>query len=90
MFARRRDDAIFVRNLDDSITYWNRVPRAIWWTSEQALGKGYAPLCGRFFLRRSTDHIGISQHWTLGGELVHTRRMGRRSTVARPVVAAAG
>jgi len=77
-------DAIFVRDLAGCITYWNQGAEEIYgWSSEEALGQASDslfdteyPSCG---LEEITEELHRTDRWT--GELIHTRRDGRRITV---------
>jgi PAS domain S-box-containing protein len=77
-------DAIFVRDLDDTITYWNRgAEERYGWTSEQALGKVLHQLLHTIFpapLETIKAELVRTSVWE--GELVHTRRDGSTVVVA--------
>jgi PAS domain S-box-containing protein len=77
-------DAIFVRDLDDTITYWNRgAEERYGWTSEQAIGKVSHQLLHTVFpapLETIQEEILRTGRWE--GELVHTRRDGSTVVVA--------
>lgn len=76
-------DAIVVRNLAGCITYWNHGAEEIYgWTSEEALGKISHELFETEYsetLEEMIEELQLTDRWT--GELVHTRRDGRRITV---------
>ena len=77
-------DAIFVRNRDDVITYWNRAATELYgWRPEQAIGAKAAELLHTEFPAPFDDimsELMRSGRWE--GELVHTARDGRRLVVA--------
>ena len=77
-------DAIFVRDMNDVITYWNRGAEALYgWTPEEATGKFAPDLMNTVFpipLQQILEEIGSSGHWE--GELVRTRKDGTQVTVA--------
>jgi len=77
-------DAIFVRNMNDVITYWNRGAEKLYgWTAQEALGKN-----SRYLTRTSLpapyeqirQQLFETGHWE--GELVHYKRDGTNITVA--------
>jgi len=77
-------DTVFVRDMNDVITYWNRGARELYgWTSEQALGRVTHQLLQTRFpgpLERITEQLLGAGRWE--GELVHTRRDGTQVIVA--------
>lgn len=77
-------DAIFVRDTNDVITYWNRGSEQIYgWTAEEALGKISHELMHTIFPRpldEITAELMTAGRWE--GELVHTRRDGKNVTAA--------
>jgi two-component system sensor kinase FixL len=77
-------DAIFVRDLDEAITYWNRgAEERYGWSSEQALGKVSHHLLHTVFpapLETIKEELMRTGRWE--GELVHTRRDGSTIVVA--------
>lgn len=77
-------EAIFVRDLDEAITYWNRgAEEQYGWTSEQALGKISHQLLHTVFpapLEAIKDQLVSTGRWE--GELVHTKRDGSTVVVA--------
>jgi two-component system sensor kinase FixL len=77
-------DAIFVRSLDDAITYWNRAATELYgWSVDQALGRSSHQLLRTEFAE-SLDTImeELLQTGRWEGELVHTARTGARIVVA--------
>jgi K+-sensing histidine kinase KdpD len=51
-------DTIFVRDMNDVITYWNRGAQELYgWTAEEAVGKRAHQLCKRLFRRPSTRFV---------------------------------
>jgi PAS domain S-box-containing protein len=77
-------DAIFVRNMDDSITYWNHgAERAYGWMKDESLGKqSHALLKTQFPSPVQSIQHQLLQEKFWEGELVHTRRDGTRIMVA--------
>jgi PAS domain S-box-containing protein len=77
-------DAIFVRDLDEAITYWNSgAEERYGWTSEQALGKVSHQLLHTIFpapLETIKEELLNTGRWE--GELVHTKRDGTKIVVA--------
>jgi PAS domain S-box-containing protein len=77
-------EAIFVRDLDEAITYWNRgAEEQYGWTGEQALGKISHQLLHTVFpvpLEAIKDQLVSTGRWE--GELVHTKRDGSTVVVA--------
>jgi PAS domain S-box-containing protein len=77
-------DAIFVRDLDDAITYWNRgAVERYGWTRAEALGRRSHDLLHTVFpvsLETIEQELMHTGHWE--GELVHTRRDGSTVVVA--------
>ena len=76
-------DTIFVRDMDDVITYWNRGAAELYgWAVEEAVGKAAHDLLTTRFpapldaIRAELHAVGI---WE--GELVHTKRDGAQVTV---------
>lgn len=77
-------DAIFVRDMNDIITYWNRGAEILYgWSSEEAMGSN-SQLLTRSTLPVPDDDIKAqlseTGHWE--GELVHVKQDGSRVTVA--------
>jgi PAS domain S-box-containing protein len=76
-------DAIIVRDLNGRITYWNHGAEEIYgWSSEEAIGKVSDTLFQTVFpgtVEEMIKELHRSDRWT--GELIHTRRDGRRITV---------
>jgi PAS domain S-box-containing protein len=77
-------DAIFVRDMDAVITYWNRGAEALYgWTAEQAKGQLAPDLLKTDFpepFERMTEALLRSGQWE--GELLQTRRDGTQVFVA--------
>ncbi len=74
------NDAIFVRNADDKISYWNEgAERLYGWAKGETLGRStHEILCTEFPV--PLPQILQSDRW--GGELRHTKRDGSQVTVA--------
>src|SRR5499433_2690259 len=77
-------DTIFVRDMNDVITYWNRGAEKLYgWTIEEAVGKVTHQLLQTIFpapLERINEELLRTDRWE--GELVHTKRDGTQVTVA--------
>jgi two-component system sensor kinase FixL len=77
-------DTIFVRDLNDVITYWNRGAEELYgWTRSEAVGKVSHDLTQTVFpapLNEITAELTRTGRWE--GELVHTRRDGTKVVVA--------
>jgi PAS domain S-box-containing protein len=77
-------DAIFVRGMDDVITYWNRGAANLYgWSSKAAVGKVNHQLLQTIFpapLEEINAELLRSGRWE--GELIQTKRDGTRVTVA--------
>ena len=77
-------DTIFVRDMSDVITYWNRgAEQQYGWTSEEAVGKNSHEINRTVFpapLEEITTELTRTGRWE--GELVHTRRDGTEVVVA--------
>lgn len=76
-------DAIFVRDGAGHILYWNHGAEELYgWPREEALGKISHELLRTEFstpIAQITAELHAHNHWS--GELVHTKRDGRRITV---------
>jgi PAS domain S-box-containing protein len=77
-------DTVFVRDMSDSITYWNRGAEALYgWTSQEAVGKISHQLTQTIFpapLEEINEELVRTGRWE--GELVHTKRDGTQVVVA--------
>jgi len=77
-------DTVFVRDMNDVITYWNRGAQELYgWTSAEAVGNVTHQLLQTRFpeaLEEITDQLRRTGRWE--GELGHTTRDGARVTVA--------
>ena len=77
-------DTIFVRDMNDVITYWNRGAEELYgWTSAQAVGQVTHRLTRTIFpapLEAINTELLETGRWE--GELVHTRRDGSQVVVA--------
>jgi two-component system, LuxR family, sensor kinase FixL len=77
-------DTVFVRDMNDVITYWNRgAEERYGWPREQALGKTSHELMETIFpapLKEITAGLRRTGRWE--GELVHTKRDGTQVIVA--------
>ena len=77
-------DTVFVRDMNDVITYWNRgAEERYGWSSEEAVGRVSHELTQTSFpapLQEINAELLKTGRWE--GELIHTRRDGRTVTVA--------
>jgi len=77
-------DSIFVRDMNDVITYWNRGAEELYgWTGEEAVGKVSHQLTQTIFpapLEEINAELLRTGRWA--GELVHTKRDGTQVVVA--------
>jgi PAS domain S-box-containing protein len=77
-------DTIFVRNMNDVISFWNRGAEQLYgWNKEEALGQVTRQLLRTIFplpLEEITSELLGTSRWE--GELVHTKRDGTQVTVA--------
>jgi PAS domain S-box-containing protein len=78
------NDSIFVRDLDDEITFWNRgAEKSYGWAREEALGQLSHKLLHTRFpqpLPSIQQQLLQDKYWE--GELIHTTRDGRELTIA--------
>ena len=77
-------DMIFVRSMDDLITYWNRGAEALYgWSAEYAVGRPAHQLLQTVF-PSSLDEImqGLLSTGRWEGELIHTKRDGSTVVVS--------
>jgi PAS domain S-box-containing protein len=77
-------DSVFVRDMRDVITYWNRGAEALYgWTREEAVGTVSHQLMQTIFpapLEKINAELLRTGRWE--GELIHTKRDGTRVVVA--------
>ena len=77
-------DTVFVRDMNDVITYWNRgAAERYGWSREEAMGKVSHQLMHTIFpapLEEINAELLRTGHWE--GELVHTKRDGTQVIVA--------
>ncbi len=77
-------DAVFVRDMNDVITYWNRGAEQLYgWEKEQAVGQVSHRLLQTAFpapLEEIKEAVLATGRW--GGELLNTKRDGTQVTVA--------
>jgi len=77
-------DAIFVRDLDGTIRYWNRAAEELYgWSAEQAVGRVVHELLKTVFpasIEKIEGDVLRAGRWE--GELVHTKRDGSQVFVA--------
>jgi PAS domain S-box-containing protein len=77
------NDPIFVRDINDAITYWNKGAEALYgWNKEEALGKITHQLLSTVFpapLEQITEALHGAGRWE--GELLHTTRDGAKVVV---------
>ena len=77
-------DTIFVRDINDVITFWNRGAEELYgWESEQAVGKVTHQLMQTIFpARLEVINAELLRTGRWEGELVHTKRDGTQVAVA--------
>jgi PAS domain S-box-containing protein len=77
-------DTVFVRDMNDVITYWNRGAEELYgWPRDEAIGQVSHQIMKTIFpapLEKITAELFRTGRWE--GELVHTKRDGTRVTVA--------
>jgi PAS domain S-box-containing protein len=77
-------DTVFVRDMSDVITYWNRGAEALYgWSRDEAIGHASHRLTQTIFpapLEQINEELLRTGRWE--GELVHTKRDGSRVVVA--------
>ena len=77
-------DTIFVRDMSDVITYWNRGARELYgWTAEDAVGRRTHDLLQTIFpapLEEINAELLRTGRWE--GDLIHTKRDGTKLIVA--------
>jgi PAS domain S-box-containing protein len=77
-------DTVFVRDMNDVITYWNRGAQELYgWSSQEAVGQVSHELAGTSFpepLDEINSKLLGTGRWE--GELIHTTRDGARVVVA--------
>ncbi|HEV8453299.1 MAG TPA: PAS domain-containing protein, partial [Gemmatimonadales bacterium] len=77
-------DTVFVRDMSDAITYWNRGAEALYgWSRDEAVGKISHQLTQTILpapLEEINEELLRTGRWE--GELVHTRRDGTQVVVA--------
>src|SRR5215510_4569925 len=77
-------DTVFVRDMNDVITYWNRGAEELYgWTREEAIGKVTHQLLQTIFpapLEQINEELLRTDRWE--GELVHTKGDGTQVIVA--------
>jgi PAS domain S-box-containing protein len=77
-------DTIFVRGMNDAISFWNRGAEQLYgWSTEEALGQTSHQLLRTIFpspLEELTSELLSTGRWE--GELVHTKRDGTQVSVA--------
>jgi len=78
------NDTVFVRDLEDRITYWNKGAQRVYgWTAEEAVGRVTHDILKTVFpepFEKIRARLLDEEHWE--GELIHTRRDGSTLTVA--------
>jgi two-component system, LuxR family, sensor kinase FixL len=81
-FLDAANDAIFVRSLDNRITYWNKgAERLYGWKKEEAWGKPVDALLHTQFPLPLEQVIEKAAEGGWEGELAHTKRDGSKVTV---------
>ncbi|KPQ44324.1 MAG: sensory transduction histidine kinase [Candidatus Methanoperedens nitroreducens] len=81
----KAQDAILVRNLEDSITYWNKSAQRLYgWTAQEAIGKNASELLYKD-IEDSSRHIearkSVVERGEWNGDLYHVTKDGREIIV---------
>jgi len=77
------NDAIVVRRLDDTITYWNRgAERTYGWPAADAIGRPFAQLTGPRGRELEAARASVAERGEWLGELSHKLRDNREAIVA--------
>ena len=77
-------DTVFVRDMNDVITYWNRGAEELYgWTSQEAVGQVSHQLMRTIFPEPLDEiHINLLRTGRSEGELIHAMRDGTRVVAA--------
>jgi PAS domain S-box-containing protein len=77
-------DAIFVRSLENKVTYWNRAAERLYgWKKDETRGKTTHTLLHTQFPRSLAEiEAELSENGLWEGELIHTRKDGSTLTVS--------
>ncbi len=75
-------DAILVRDLDDSISYWNESAERLYgWTMEEALGRKASELLSQDAEKSAEIKLAVLRDEEWNGELTHITKDGREMCV---------